>query len=155
MAEVERTDKENLKRLKEIVDEFGWPTFSLVGKEAANAAFLIVQHGVSDQPFMRKCLKLMEPLLEKGEVAKPSYALLWDRTALQQKKKQRYGSQVMASDGKWVVMDVEDPANLDKRRASNEYQLARSRSSSAISSSVKASAKSGLPPQLGGRPPQV
>ena len=117
LDEVQRVDRENLTRLKEIVEEFGWPTVAMVGKEGAQAAFLVVQHGVSDKPFMRKCLKLMKPLLESGEVGKPSYALLWDRTALQQGKKQRYGSQIMAVDGKWQATDVEDPANLDKRRA--------------------------------------
>ena len=63
--EVDSVDNKNLTRLKEIVDQYGWPTYSLVGKEAANAAFLIVQHAVSDRPFMRKCLLLMAPLLEK------------------------------------------------------------------------------------------
>ncbi|HXH61407.1 MAG TPA: DUF6624 domain-containing protein [Fimbriimonadaceae bacterium] len=116
IKEVKRVDEENLAMLRKIVDEHGWPTISMVGREAANAAFLVVQHGVSDKPFMQKVLGLMEPLLAKGEVAKQSYALLYDRTALQQGKKQRYGSQVKAVDGKWAVEPCEDMAHLDERR---------------------------------------
>ena len=116
--EMERIDKENLAKLEAIVEKHGWPTISMVGKEAAEAAFLVVQHGVHDPAFMNKCLKLMEPHLKAGEVSKQNYALLYDRTALQAGKKQRYGSQVEAKDGKWVMKPCEDPARVDERRKS-------------------------------------
>jgi hypothetical protein len=116
MHEMERVDRENLDKLKMIVAKHGWPTVSLVGKEAAGDAFLIVQHGVHDPAFMAKCLRLMEPHLATGEVSKPHYALLYDRTALQSGKKQRYGSQVEVKDGKWTMRPCEDPANVDARR---------------------------------------
>jgi hypothetical protein len=34
----------NLARLKEIVEQHGWPTISLVGVDGAAAAFLLAQH---------------------------------------------------------------------------------------------------------------
>ena len=40
----ESVDKANQKRIKQIVGKYGWPTISLVGKRASNAAWLIVQH---------------------------------------------------------------------------------------------------------------
>lgn len=36
--EIRRVDEENTRRLKEIVDEYGWPSYSLVGKKASNCA---------------------------------------------------------------------------------------------------------------------
>src|SRR5688572_16239246 len=37
-------DAKNIKRLEEIIAQQGWPGKSLVGKEASQAAFLIIQH---------------------------------------------------------------------------------------------------------------
>jgi hypothetical protein len=116
VKEQDRVDRENLAKLKEIVSKHGWPTVSLVGKEASKSAFLIVQHGTHDLPFMFECLRLMEPHLATGEASKPNYALLYDRTALHSGKKQRYGSQVKPKNGKWVMEPCEDPANVDARR---------------------------------------
>ncbi|HXH61406.1 MAG TPA: DUF6624 domain-containing protein [Fimbriimonadaceae bacterium] len=116
IREMIQVDKKNLAQLKEIVAEHGWPTISMVGPEAASDAFDLVQHGGSDKPFMRKCLSLMKPLLAKGEVSKQSYAMLYDRTSLEQGKKQLYGSQVKFVNGEWVLEPCEDTAHLAQRR---------------------------------------
>jgi hypothetical protein len=39
---MEAVDKKNRDRLKEIVDKHGWPGRSLVGKDGAHAAWLVV-----------------------------------------------------------------------------------------------------------------
>src|SRR6266581_2580957 len=44
MEKQERLDKRNIKRLVEIIDKYGWPGRSLVGREASLTAFLIIQH---------------------------------------------------------------------------------------------------------------
>ncbi|MCH7944673.1 MAG: hypothetical protein IIC73_01470 [Armatimonadetes bacterium] len=115
--EVVRVDKVNRERLKEIIAEHGWPTYDMVGTEAARAAWLVVQHSDRDVEFQKKCLALMEPLVEKSQVGKSDFAYLWDRVAVNSGKKQRYGSQIEKKDGKWQPKPVEDPKNLDKRRA--------------------------------------
>ncbi len=115
--EVARVDKVNRERLKEIIAEHGWPTYDMVGTEAARAAWLVVQHSDRDVEFQKKCLALMEPLVEKSQVGKSDFAYLWDRVAVNSGKKQRYGSQIEKKDGKWQPKPVEDPKNLDKRRA--------------------------------------
>ncbi len=116
IKEQNQIDVENVRRLKVIVDQRGWPTSALVGREASTAAFLIVQHATHDLPFMKRCLALMEPHLDDGTVRRADYALLWDRTSLQSGRKQRYGSQVEFKNGKWTVQPCEDPKNLDARR---------------------------------------
>jgi len=37
-------DSNNTERLKVIIDQYGWPTYSLVGKKANVAAWLIAKH---------------------------------------------------------------------------------------------------------------
>ena len=115
--EVAKVDKANRERLKEIVAEHGWPTYDMVGSEASRAAWLVVQHSDRDIEFQKKCLALMEPLVKKNQVGKSDFAYLWDRVAVNNCKKQRYGTQIESKDGKWQPKPVEDPKNLDKRRA--------------------------------------
>ena len=108
-------DRRNTTRLKDIVDEHGWPGKSVVGEDGAHAAWLIIQHATHDFPFMKRCLKLMEEA--RGEVSPSEMALLTDRILLRKSGKQRYGSQLTARDGRLVPEPIEDEANVDCRRA--------------------------------------
>lgn len=111
-------DRENTGQLQQIVRTYGWPTKSLVGKEGASNAFLIVQHADLNPKFQRQCLDLMTPLLHLDEVNKRDYAYLTDRVLLAEGKKQIYGSQFEKDkSGRWVPRALEDPDNVDKRRA--------------------------------------
>ena len=47
-------DKQHAARVNEIIDRIGWPTKSKVGGEAANAAWLIIQHAGHDLPLMER-----------------------------------------------------------------------------------------------------
>ena len=51
-------DDKNRTRLKEIVDQYGWPGKSMVGKDGAQAAWLLAQHADADHAFQKKCLAL-------------------------------------------------------------------------------------------------
>ena len=113
---MKQADEENTKRLAEIVDQHGWPTITLVGPDGANAAWLLVQHADRDRPFQRKCLDLMTKL-PKQEVPQRDLAYLTDRVLLGEGKKQLYGTQMDSTDGKWVPRPLEDPENVEKRRA--------------------------------------
>jgi hypothetical protein len=111
-----KVDQENTSRLADIVAKYGWPTNSLVGKDGANAAWLLVQHADADVKLQRKCLDLMTKL-PKGEVSRIDRAYLMDRVLLAEGRKQIYGTQFTSSGGKWVPRPLEDPATVDKRRA--------------------------------------
>jgi len=54
--EMEAVHKKNAARLTEIVEEFGYPTKSKVGTEASEAAWLIVQHAISESCIDEKVL---------------------------------------------------------------------------------------------------
>ncbi len=55
--EMKAIHERNNARLKGIVKEFGWPTTSLVGKDASKAAWLLAQHAILDEEFMNTCLE--------------------------------------------------------------------------------------------------
>ncbi len=110
-----RVDEENTRRLGQIVERQGWPTFSLVGKDGAKAAWILVQHADHDPKFQRKCLELMkkEP---HDQIFRDDLAYLTDRVLLAEGKKQVYGTQFDLVDGKCRPRPLEDPANVDRRR---------------------------------------
>ena len=111
-------DRKHTAWMKSLVEKQGWPTITMVGRDGASAAFLLVQHADHDAPFQRRCLDAMQPLAERGEVTKPDLALLTDRVLLAEGKKQLYGSQFILDDqGELVPRPIEDEARVDERRA--------------------------------------
>src|SRR4051794_26575249 len=48
-------DRDNTDRMKEIVKK-GWPGKSLVGRDGAQAAWILVQHADHDRSFQKECL---------------------------------------------------------------------------------------------------
>ena len=113
---IEKTDAENTKRLREIVAKHGWPTKSLVGKDGATAAWLIVQHADHSPEFQRKCLDMIVKL-PRGEIRRQDVAYLTDRVLLAEGKKQIYGTQFTLENGKYKPEPLEDESNVDKLRA--------------------------------------
>lgn len=109
-------EKKNQKRLMQIMDKHGWPGKSLVGFDGANAAWLIVQQGEASLDVQRRCLALMKKAA-KDEVEPKDVAYLTDRVRLAENKKQVYGTQLVAVNGVFKPRPLEDPANVDKRRA--------------------------------------
>lgn len=61
-------EMENLKRVEEIIQEYGWPTFTMVGKMSAEAAFLVVQH--SSFEIQRKYAMLLMEAAKKMKQAR-------------------------------------------------------------------------------------
>lgn len=121
--EIEEVDRVHTARLKEIIAQIGWPNFSKVGDLASKNAWLLAQHADLDRDFQEQCLALMlaEP---EGEVRKRDIAYLTDRILVAKGLPQRYGSQFYKNKetGKDTLRDVEDPANLESRRAEMELE---------------------------------
>lgn len=106
-------DAANQKRLKQIVEQYGWPAASMVGTDGANAAWLLAQHADSDEAFQRRVLALMEPLVKTGEANAKDFAYLWDRTHYPQ----RYGTQgTCVSPNQWQPFEIEDIEHVEARR---------------------------------------
>lgn len=116
LAEVMRVDADNVAWLKAVVAERGWPGKSLVGREAAKGAWVLVQHADADADFQRRALSLMEKA-GPSEVDAADVALLTDRVLLAAGEKQRYGTQFKRRGKDLVLEPTEDMASLDARRA--------------------------------------
>jgi len=109
-------DAELTKELKQIVDQNGWPTIALVGIDASNAAMLVLTH-TADHAWQRQLLPQLERLADSDRIDASSLALVVDKELVAAGKLQRYGTQFKFIDGEMAMFAVEDPANLDRRRA--------------------------------------
>ena len=114
---IKAKDSINLAKVKAILDEYGWLGSDIVGKQGNTTLFLVVQH--SDQKTQEKYLPLMREAVKKGKALGSSLALLEDRVALGQGKRQIYGSQITRDieTKLYYVRPLDDPDNVDKRRA--------------------------------------
>lgn len=110
---VEALDQVHSKRLKEIVREFGWPGYSLVGPEGSHAFWLLVQH-TPDPVFQTECLELLKFAVLCKEASAIDLAYLTDRVLIFAGKKQIYGTQV---DENSHLLPIEDSEHVDERRA--------------------------------------
>jgi len=112
-------DKRNTARMKKIVRKYDWPTYDLVGKDGAFAAWLLVQHADYDLAFQKKCLHLLEEAVRQGQADKTNLAYLTDRVLVHEGKKQIYGTQFYSSEsGKFGPRPIKDRPRLNKRRKS-------------------------------------
>ena len=110
-------DRRNTVRMKQIVDEIGWPTISNIGKDGSFNAWLLVQHADGEAEFQANCLKLMQACPPE-EVEQRLVGYLDDRVRVAAGQPQLYGTQFEeGADGKPKPSPIEDPENLDERRA--------------------------------------
>jgi hypothetical protein len=89
----------------------------VVGAQANQTLFLVIQH--SDLKYQQKYLPMMREAVKKGNAKASSLALLEDRVALREGRKQIYGSQTSmnTTTRKINISPMIDPDNVDKRRA--------------------------------------
>src|SRR5262249_16508425 len=78
--------------------------------------WLLVQHADQDPVLQFRTLKLMEPVIAKGEASAKMYGYLYDRVMLKLAGKQRFGTQMHCEGGKMAPLPLEDPAKLDPFR---------------------------------------
>ncbi len=100
--EMEAVHRANARLVEEALAVHGWPGRSLVGEEAARAAWLIAQHAIGEPAFMRACLARLEEAVANGEAPAWQAAMLEDRIRALEGRTQRYG----------VVLDWDDTGRL-------------------------------------------
>lgn len=113
--ELKALDTKNLARLKQIIDQYGWPTVALVGRDGVSGAWVISQHSVEPE-FLHRLLPMMKKAVETGDLAGGLYATSDDRVRLSEGKKQLYGSQFDTTNGKCEPKPIEDPEHVEERR---------------------------------------
>ncbi len=110
-------DSINYIKVSEILDKYGWVGVDKVGGQANHTLFLVIQH--ADLKTQQKYLPMMREAVKHKNATGSALALLEDRVALGEGKRQIYGSQIGRNKEtqKYYILPLDDPDNVDKRRA--------------------------------------
>lgn len=117
MKAMKATDSLNLVKVSGIINTYGWLGEKDIGSLCNTTLFMVIQH--SDLTTQVAYLPLMREAVKQGNARAASLALLEDRVALLEGKRQTYGSQLSwnMKTNVYVVMPLEDPDRVDERRA--------------------------------------
>ena len=115
-------DESNMARIETIVKQHGYPGESLVGSPANEAVFYVIQHSEKIDHY----LPLIEKAAREKQLPFRLYAMMKDRSLMQNEKEQIYGTQASGfsalnkktgkAEWTWIIWPVEDPENVNKRR---------------------------------------
>ena len=115
-------DKRNTRRMKEIIEQYGWPGKSLIGRKAADGAWLLVQHTDNDVDFQERVLGLLREAIAAGEAEKMNEAYLTDRIRVNKGQPQVFGTQFWKDqNANFVPRPIENIEHLEERR--KEFNL--------------------------------
>jgi hypothetical protein len=107
-------DSVNLRKVDSLINKYGWLGPDQVGSDGDATIFAVIQH--SNLKTQERYLPLMREAVREGKAKANHLALLEDRVALGEGRKQIYGSQL--SFPGYAVLPVENPDSVDIRRAS-------------------------------------
>jgi len=109
-------DALNQKKIKEILDNYGWLPQSKIGAKAAEAFFYTIQH--SNLELVEKWIPEFRRLADIGEANPRQCAMMEDRLLLWKGKKQIYGTQAsdFRPDKKMAIWPIENPESVNERR---------------------------------------
>lgn len=108
-------DQANLKKIAAIIDVHGWVGPEQVGRLASNALFIVIQHAELD--VQRRYLPKVREAVKQPFADASWLAYLEDRIAIREGRKQRYGTELWSANGQLDHTSLEDPENIDERRA--------------------------------------
>lgn len=115
---MEQVHVANAERLQGIIDRVGWPGTTLVGREGAEAAWLVAQHAISRPAFQRRCLELIHTAVKEGEAPPEHEAYLTDRIRFNERQPQVFGTICdWDENGELTPWKIEEPESVDARRA--------------------------------------
>ncbi|MBV6639987.1 MAG: hypothetical protein KI791_04690 [Cyclobacteriaceae bacterium] len=107
----------NAQILVEIIDTIGYLTTDKVGKEASEAAWLIIQHAIGQPTFMKKSAKLLAVAVNENKADQIGLAYLTDRIAVLEGRPQLHGTQFdWDQNGEMKPNQYDDIAEVNQRR---------------------------------------
>ena len=114
---IKEQDSLNELIVTRILDNYGWLSQNQIGYMANQSLWLVIQHAPIET--QEKYLELLKESVDKGGSEGWYLAFLEDRILMRNNKKQKYGSQLIQNKetGEYQLYPVEDPENLNKRRA--------------------------------------
>lgn len=117
--EMAKLHNKNARALDDLIDAIGFPTIDKVGKEANEAAWLIIQHSIGQPDFMRKCAKLLEKAVNDDQANPMNLVYLTDRIAVFEGSPQLYGTQFdWDENGELSANPYDDAVKVNQRRKS-------------------------------------
>jgi hypothetical protein len=118
-ADMANVDDRNSARLHEILDEFGWPGWSLVGRDGSEAAWALAQHADLRPEIQDLALAYLRGAVEADDASPGDLAYLADRVLVRRNLPQIYGTQLgVGTEGELAPRTpIEDEENVDRRRA--------------------------------------
>ncbi len=112
----EQINEGKYDRMEQLLKTHGWPKYSEVGKLAADAPLLIINHH-EDDSVRKKYLKQIKQSCLDGEGSCMEYAKIQDRVLVNDNQPQIYGMQFRYNnERKLEPFPVIDPEYVDKRR---------------------------------------
>jgi len=117
-ARMREVHERNAAALETILAAHGWPGFAVAGADGAAAAWRIAQHAIGLPAFQRRCFRLLEEAVAKGDADPKHLAMLDDRIAFNERRPQKYGTQYDWDETrKMSAWHLDDPAEVERRRA--------------------------------------
>ncbi len=115
-AIIKQKDAANLIKVTKILSQYGWLGPQDVGMDRSQALFLVIQH--ADLKTQQKYLPMIKKAEKEGKTFSSNLAILQDRIAMREGKKQLYGSQRFQdkTTGIRYIYPMIDPDKLDQRR---------------------------------------
>jgi hypothetical protein len=106
----------NQNELEKLIAAKGWPRIKDVGREAAMAAYLVIQH--SNSELQKKYLPTVKKICDEKELPWERYALMYDRSQFNENKPQRYGTHTKynESTNSEELYPLEDESKVDEWR---------------------------------------
>jgi len=113
----EKNHRINEKKVRTILDNFGWPTKEMIGQRGNWTICNVIQH--ADNEVRIKYLPMMRSAVKEKKLAPRFLVRAEDRIATESGDLQIYGGQMKyyPETKSFNVWPVFDPVNIDKRRA--------------------------------------
>lgn len=114
VKQMKEQDSVNLEKVTSILEN-GWPDG--LNMQGNQTLFLVIQH--ADLATQKEYLPVIENAVNENKTQPSNLALLKDRVALREGKKQIYGSQVFidSNTGNKYVEPIQNPEKVDSLRA--------------------------------------
>ena len=121
---MQRNDSSDLRRISQLMRQYGYPGKSLVGTPTNEAAFYVIQH--APLATINQYLPQIKQAADKGELPFRLYAMMLDRQLMYEGHEQVYGTQGRGytaknpttgqPEQKMFIWPIKDAAGVNERR---------------------------------------
>lgn len=116
IKKMDEADQIVLADAKAIILKYGFPRYSLVGKQSSGSFSTLIEF-FSDKPFRQQVVTLMEKEMKRHNASPEDYARVVDSILFSEGKMQTYGTHLeVGKSGRLQAKPIQDPQGVDARR---------------------------------------